>query len=233
MTRTIVITGAAGHLGRAVATEFAARGDRLVLLARTHQAATSATPAGLPPERVLPLGADLLDPHQVSDAVATARLQFGHLDVLVNAAGGFAMGDPVHAMDDRAWDRLFDLNVRSLRHVVAAVVPAMLTQGGGCIVNVGAAGARQGLALMGAYAASKDAVARITESMSAELRDHGVRVNAVLPSVIDTPDNRAAMPQADPARWVTPADLAAVIGFLASDAARAVHGACLPVTGRV
>jgi len=108
----------------------------------------------------------------------------------------------------------------------------MLNQGSGCIVNVGAAGARQGQALMGAYAASKDAVARLTESLSAELRDQGIRVNAVLPSTLDTPDNRAAMPDADPTRWVTPVDLASVIGFLASDAARAVHGVCLPVTGR-
>jgi len=232
MPRTVLITGAAGHLGRAVAAHFAAQGDRLALLARTTGAAQAALPAGLPGSRGLPLGADLRERHQVQDAVATALLEFGRIDVLVNAAGGFAMGTPVHATDDSAWERLFDLNVRSLRHAVAAVVPAMLNQGSGCIVNVGAAGARQGQALMGAYAASKDAVARLTESLSAELRDQGIRVNAVLPSTLDTPDNRAAMPDADPTRWVTPVDLASVIGFLASDAARAVHGVCLPVTGR-
>lgn len=231
MPRTILITGAAGHLGRAVAAHFAAQGDRLALLARTTSAAEAAIPAARAGASCLPLGADLRERRQVQDAVATALLEFGRIDVLVNAAGGFAMGTPVHAMDDNAWDRLFDLNVGSLRHTVAAVVPAMLDQGSGCIVNVGAAGARQGQALMGAYVASKDAVARLTESMSAELRDQGIRINAVLPSTLDTPDNRAAMPNADPARWVKPADLAAVIGFLASDAARAIHGACLPVTG--
>jgi NAD(P)-dependent dehydrogenase (short-subunit alcohol dehydrogenase family) len=124
-----------------------------------------------------------------------------------------------------------DLNARSILHTARAVVPHMLAAGQGCIVNVGAAGAARGGAAMGAYAASKSAVARLTESMSAELRERGVRVNCVLPTIIDTPENRAAMPKANPALWVAPADLANVIAFLASDAARAVHGASIPVAG--
>ena len=112
-----------------------------------------------------------------------------------------------------------------------AVVPGMIERGGGKIVNVGAFSAQKGQALMGAYGAAKGAVIRLTESMAAELRDKNINVNCVLPSIIDTPENRAAMPDADPARWVAAEDLANVIAFLASDAARAVHDAALPVTG--
>jgi NAD(P)-dependent dehydrogenase (short-subunit alcohol dehydrogenase family) len=111
------------------------------------------------------------------------------------------------------------------------VVPGMLARGSGKIVNVGSFGALRGTAQMGAYAAAKSEVLRLTESLAAELREHGINVNCVLPSVIDTPENRKAMPQADPAKWVPPAQLAQVIAFLASDAAQAVHGAAVPVVG--
>jgi NAD(P)-dependent dehydrogenase (short-subunit alcohol dehydrogenase family) len=151
--------------------------------------------------------------------------------VLCNLAGGFRMGEAVHETSARTWDVLMDLNARTVLHMAHAVVPGMLAAGGGRIVNVGAFAAREGAARMGAYVASKAAVIRLTESMAAELREHGVNVNCVLPTIIDTPDNRAAMPGADPARWVAPTDLAAVIVFLASDAARAIHGAAVPVTG--
>ena len=114
---------------------------------------------------------------------------------------------------------------------VHSVVPHMLEQGGGKIVNVGAYSAQKGVAQMGAYVAAKSAVIRLTESMAAELRDKNINVNCVLPTIIDTPENRAAMPKADPSRWVAPRDLANVIAFLASDAARAIHGAAVPVTG--
>jgi NAD(P)-dependent dehydrogenase (short-subunit alcohol dehydrogenase family) len=144
------------------------------------------------------------------------------------------MGQGVHQPGfAAALDQMLDLNLRTVVHSLAAVVPAMLAQGGGVVVNVGAASAGQGAAHMGAYAASKSALARLTESLAAELKGQGVRVNAVLPSIIDTPANRAAMPDADHNRWVAPDALADVIGFLASPAARAVHGACLPVAGLV
>src|SRR5687768_2548960 len=111
------------------------------------------------------------------------------------------------------------------------MVPAMLKAGGGKIVNIGAFAAQRGAVNMGAYVASKSAVIRITETMAAELREKNINVNCVLPTIIDTPDNRSAMPQGDPRRWVSTQDLAAVIVFLASDAARAIHGAAIPVTG--
>lgn len=116
-------------------------------------------------------------------------------------------------------------------HATRAVVPAMLKAGGGKIVNIGAYAAHKGAARMGAYVASKSAVIRLTETMATELREHNINVNCVLPTVLDTPENRAAMPEADPKRWVAPQDLAEVIVFLAADAARAIHGAALPVTG--
>lgn len=177
------------------------------------------------------LACDLLDGAQVQAAVDGAIEHFGGIDVLCNIAGGFRMGEAVHETSDATWDALFDLNGRTLLHAVRAVVPAMQRRGGGKVINVGAASALRGLAQMGAYTASKAVVIRLTEAMAAELRDQGINVNCVMPSIIDTPDNRVAMPEADPGRWVAPVDLASVIRFLASDAARAVHGASIPVTG--
>lgn len=228
--RVVLITGSAGQLGQAVTAHFAAQGARLALLdcegpalqvlAKRHRGA-------------LALPADLLDAAAVGVAVAAAMRAFGRIDAAVHLAGGFAMGEAVHETRHETWQQMLDLNVNTMLHSAAAVVPLMRAQGGGAIVNVGAAAALRGGAQMGAYAASKSALMRFTESMSAELRDDGIRVNAVLPSIIDTPANRAAMPEADPKRWVAPEALAAVIGFLAGDDARAVHGACIPVTGLV
>jgi NAD(P)-dependent dehydrogenase (short-subunit alcohol dehydrogenase family) len=228
--RTVMITGATGHLGRAVAETFAAQGAALVLLGRRADGLRRAFGAPGPGRLLLPT--DLLDRPQVAAAVQAGVERFGRIDVLCNLAGGFRMGEPVHETGD-AWDAMHDLNVRTLLNMVHAVVPHMLEQGHGWIVNVGAHGALRGEALKGAYGASKASVIRLTEAMAAELRDRGIHVNCVLPTILDTPDNRAAMPDADPARWVAPRDLAAVIAFLASDAARAVHGAALPVTGLV
>ena len=164
-------------------------------------------------------------------ALGKAFERFGRIDVLCNIAGGFRMGAPVHQTQDADWDFLFDVNARSVLYMARAVVPLMLEAGAGKIVNVGAYSAQRGLARMGAYCAAKDAVIRLTEAMAAELREKNINVNCVLPTIIDTPENRAAMPNADPSRWVAPEDLANVIAFLASDGARAIHGAALPVTG--
>ena len=227
-TRTVLVTGAAGHLGRAVAEAFARRGANLALIGRRESLEQA---FGSEDATRVFASADLLDRPQVEAVVATALARFGRIDVLCNIAGGFRMGDPVHATKDEDWNFLFDVNLRTMLNAVRAVVPAMLARGGGKIVNVAAAAAQKGGARMGAYAASKAGVVRLTEAMAAELRDRNVNVNCVLPTIIDTPDNRAAMPDADPARWVAPAELANVIVFLASDEARAIHGAALPVTG--
>ena len=223
---TVMVTGAAGNLGRAVVDAFAGRGANLVLLVRDLAQASSAL--GPETKRQMFVKADLLDADQVSDAAAKAVERFGSIDVLCNLAGGFRMGSPVHETTDRDWDFLLDINARTLLHMARAVVPHMMKRGGK-IVNIGANAALKGSAEMGAYVASKSAVIRLTESMAAELRAHGINVNCVLPTTIDTPENRKAMPDADPKKWVAPEDLANVIVFLASPAAKAIHGAAIPV----
>lgn len=227
--KTVLITGAAGNLGAAVAELLSARGAHLVLLDLRREGLEQRY--GQTADRHMLLPVNLLESADVQAAVLAAQQRFGRIDVLCNLAGGFRMGPPVHATQDRDWDFLMDINVRTLLNMVRAVVPGMLAAGGGSIVNVGAQSALRGAAHMGAYCASKSAVIRLTESMAAELREQNIRVNCVLPSIIDTPENRAAMPEADPARWVSPQDLAQAIAFLASDAARAVHGVALPVSG--
>lgn len=225
----VLITGAAGNLGRAVAEVFAERGARLALV--DLHAESLASVFGEAGERRMFVATNLLDSAQ-ADAAAQAVVQrFGRIDALCNLAGGFRMGTPVHGTEAKTWDFLYDLNVRTVQHMAHAVVPQMQKQGNGKIVNIGAFSAQRGLANMGAYIAAKSAVIRLTESMAAELRTQNINVNCVLPTIIDTPANRADMPDANPADWVAPRDLANVIAFLASDAARAVHGAALPVTG--
>ena len=222
--RTVMITGASGNLGRAVAEAFASLGANLALL-DVKRGALQDTQS-----RVF-LEANLLDAQSARTATEQTLQRFGRIDALCNIAGGFRMGAPVHETKDADWDFLFGLNARSVLHMARAVVPHMLSAGSGKIVNIGAFAAQLGAANMGAYVASKSVVIRLTETMAAELREKNINVNCVLPTIIDTPENRAAMPKADPGKWVAPQDLAAVIVFLASDAARAIHGAAIPVTG--
>lgn len=229
VARTVMITGAAGHLGRAVAAAASAEGARLVLVDLRREALEQAY--GPDDEKHLLAPVNLLEQTQVDQVAKQAVERFGRIDVLCNLAGGFRMGETVHETTDVTWDFLHDINARTLLHAVRSVVPHMLAAGGGKIVNVGAYSAQRGLAQMGAYTAAKSTVIRLTEAMAAELREKGINVNCVLPTIIDTPDNRAAMPDADAARWVRPEELAEVIVFLASDAARAVHGAAVPVCG--
>jgi NAD(P)-dependent dehydrogenase (short-subunit alcohol dehydrogenase family) len=226
---TVMITGAAGALGTAVAEAFAGFGANLALVDLQQAQLARAYPQ--PNERQLLLPADLLDAAQVREVAAKAVQRFQCIDVLCNIAGGFRMGPAVHETSDEDWQFLFDINVRTMLNAVRAVAPRMIEQGGGSIINVGANSALKGIAQMGAYCAAKSAVIRLTEAMSAELREKNINVNSVLPSIIDTPANRAAMPAADASRWVAPQALASAIVFLASDAARAMHGVAMPVTG--
>ena len=227
--RSIIITGAAGNLGRAIADAFQKQGSALALI-DTDGPRLKALYGADSKERML-LTVDLRSSAAVEEAVASIARNFGGVDVLCNIAGGFAMGPAVHEMGDELWKHMLDLNVSTVIATARAVVPRMLTGGGGKIVNVAAGAALAGRAGMGAYSAAKSAVMRLTESMAAELREKNINVNCVLPSIIDTPQNRAAMPDADPKRWVAPQALADVISFLASDAARAIHGAGVPVVG--
>ena len=225
----VFVAGAAGNLGRAVARAFAARGAKLFLVDQRQELLAKAF--GGENERQGFGATDLLDQSQTDLTAKRAIERFGSIDVLCNLTGGFRMGETVHETSDATWEFLLDINARTLLGAVRAVVPHMIAAGGGRIVNVGASSAQKGIGEMGAYCAAKSAVIRLTEAMSAELRDHGINVNCVMPSTLDTPENRAAMPGADPGRWVPPDALADVIVFLASKAARAVHGAAVPVTG--
>ncbi len=228
--QTIVVTGAGGNLGRAVAAAFAQAGANLVLVDLHRESLEKSY--GAENAQQLFAAANLLDQDQVAAMAAMAIERYGRIDVLCNIAGGFRMGQAVHETSDKDWNFLFDVNARSLLHAVRTVVPHMKANGRGKIISVAANAALKGVAQMGAYCAAKDVVIRLTEAMAAELRDSNINVNCVLPSIIDTPENRAAMPDADANRWVAPEALADVIRFLASEEARAIHGAALPVTGR-
>lgn len=216
--KVVVVTGAAGALGAAVANEFAHQGARLALVDVVAIAPPHAAFVG-----------DLTDAPTAQRIVAEITAKFGRIDVLANVAGGFAMGDAVHETSDATWQFMFDLNVKTMLNMVRATVPTMLAAGGGKIVNVGARAGLKGVGRMGAYCASKAVVIRLTESLADELKGRGINVNCVLPSIIDTARNRQDMPSADPSLWVKPADLARAIAYLASDAARAIHGVALPV----
>ena len=228
---TVVITGAAGNLGRAVAQAFAAQGANLVLV-DLHRDTLEKAFGGEAAQRLF-APANLLDPADAAKVVDAAVQRFGRVDALCNLAGGFRMGERAHETTRETWNLLFDLNVGTLMNMAHAAVPAMLRAGRGKIVNVGAYSAQKGAAQMGSYIAAKSAVIRLTETMAAELREQGINVNCVLPTIIDTPQNRADMPDADFTRWVQPREIAEVIAFLLGAQAQAVTGASIPVNGRV
>jgi NAD(P)-dependent dehydrogenase (short-subunit alcohol dehydrogenase family) len=228
----ILITGAAGNLGTAVVRAFAQTGARLALAERHPERMEAvAREAGLSAEQVLITPVDITDTASVAAWAEAVRARWGRVDGLINVAGAFKAGKPVHEMDEADWDFMHAINAKAAFLTCRAVVPLMLENGGGKIVNVSARAGLVGGKNSAAYGASKAAVLRLTESLSAELREKNINVNAVLPSIIDTPQNRAAMPTADAAKWVTPEDLANVIVFLTSEQARAIHGALIPVYG--
>lgn len=226
----VAITGAAGTLGQAVAKAFSKRGANCLLIDRNADLLRTIYGEGQQ-DKIFAL--DLMNRDDLVAAVKKYETRFGPTDILCNLAGGFSMGSPVHATSPGELNDMFDVNTRSIFNTAHAIVPSMLARGGGRIVNVAATAGLRGGANMSAYAVSKSAVIRITESMSAELRERNINVNCVLPSIIDTPANRAAMPNEDPKRWVSPDALADVILFLSSPAARAIHGAAIPVVGMV
>jgi NAD(P)-dependent dehydrogenase (short-subunit alcohol dehydrogenase family) len=214
--RRFIVTGAHGALGSAVVSAVGGFGGEAFCL--------DVTPGSNGDCQV-----DLTNWAETKACIAS----LGEIDGVFNIAGGFAMGATVWDESDEQWEKMFALNVSTLRNVVRAVVPALLQKRRGSIVNVGAAAAASGVARMGSYCASKSVVMRLTESLSAELKDKGINVNGVLPSIIDTPQNRESMPGADFFQWVKVDDLARIMCFLASDAAKPIHGALIPVCGQV
>jgi 3-oxoacyl-[acyl-carrier protein] reductase len=223
--KVIVVTGALGALGQVFVEEALARGARVAAV--DHSAAKAPATA----KRLELGGVDLTDAAQAKKAIDAAASHFGRLDALVNIAGGFVY-EMVGEGDPKSWQRMYALNVLTALNASQSAIPHLTASGSGRIVNIGAMGALQAGAGMGPYAASKAGVHRLTETMAAEFKGK-ITVNAVLPSTIDTPTNRRDMPKADFNKWVRPQELADVILFLVSDAASAVTGALLPVTGRV
>jgi NAD(P)-dependent dehydrogenase (short-subunit alcohol dehydrogenase family) len=230
--RVALITGAGGNLGRAVAQAFARDGASLAL-ADLKESALHETEAGLGVGiRSLSVPADLTRTDAVTEMAQRVFAHFKRVDILANIAGGFVMGPPLHETEDKDWDFMMNLNARSVFNCARAIIPRMLEQGRGRIVNISARAAEQGKARMAPYCASKAAVITLTESLAAEHKFNNINVNCVLPGTIDTPQNRDAMPDADYSNWVPPEALADVVLFLASDAARCVTGASIPVYGR-
>ena len=222
----IAVTGGFGALGTALGEVLLQAGAHVALIGRGQP------PSGLS-SAVLALGSvDLGDAAAARAAMDQAAQRFGRLDGLVNVAGGFQW-EKIEGGAIDTWDQMFAINVRTAVLASQAALPHLLARGRGRIVNVGAAAAGQAALGMGAYAAAKSGVARLTEAMAEEFKDRGITVNAVLPSILDTPANRADMPKADPARWVRPEALARVVSFLLSDDGAPVTGALIPVKGRV
>ena len=227
--KVVAVTGGFGQLGLAVVQAAHEAGARVAALGR------SASPAQVkaPGVSLALVHVDVADPAAASRALDEVAAKLGRLDALVNVAGTFR-SEKLSEGGVEIWDLLYRVNLRSAVSASRAALPHLLRSGGGRIVNVGAgAAAAKAAAGMGAYTASKAGVAKLTEALADELKDRGVTVNAVLPSIIDTPANRADMPNADFSRWVAPRDIASVIVFLLSDGARAVTGALIPVSGRV
>ena len=226
--KVVMITGAAGNVGRATGEAFRYLGAHLALVGRNRGQLEWIWPAT---EGILLLAADLTNATEVAATVEEAISHYGRIDILANIAGGFAMGPPIHETSVEAWDAMLNINARSAFLMSRAVIPHMRSQGSGKIINVAARAALTGKANMGPYCAAKSAVITLTETLAAENRSHGINVNCILPGTIDTTENREAMPNADFSKWVPPIALADVILFLSSDASRAVHGIALPVYG--
>lgn len=228
-SQVVVITGGFGALGRAVAATFIEKGARVALLDVAANA-----PDDLKKQygeaHLLLGGVDVAEPAGAKQAIDNVVQRFGTLDVLVNIAGGFVW-QTIKDGSVAEWDDMYRMNVRTTLCMSQAALPHLLKRGhGGRIINVGANAASKAAMGMGSYTAAKSGVLRLTESLAEEVKSAGITVNAVLPSVIDTPRNRADMPNEDFKQWVLPSALARVIAFLASAEAQAITGAGVPVT---
>lgn len=228
-----VVTGGAGNLGQAVVRAFHAAGARVAVVVRKPQDAVEVFGEDLPESDTCAyFAADLADEGSVTAVARDIARRFGRIDILVNTAGGIRAGTPIHETPVDVWDFMMGLNARTVFLASRAVIPHMLERRSGRIISVSARAALKGSPRHGAYNASKMAVIRLTETMAAELRHHGITANCILPGTIDTPANRAETPDADFTKWVRPESMAQVILFLASDSAADINGAAIPVYGR-
>lgn len=230
--KTVLVAGGTGGLGRAVTLAFLDHAATVLVTYRRHEEFASLERVAEEKAGTLfGFSADVTDPAATQSLVTDLVSRFSRIDALVNCIGGYAGGTPAWQQDDDTWNRMLALNLRAANSLFRAVVPVMLAQHAGTIVQVNAKAALDHGAGAASYSASKAALLALTGSLANDLKGTGVRVNSILPSIIDTPANRQAMPKADFQTWPKPEDLASVILFLSSDAARAIHGANIPVYG--
>lgn len=227
-----IVTGGTGGLGGAVVMALLEAGAHVAV---PHHHAGDLTKlrthAGIAEDALLEgMPLDLTDELAVAGSYAALAETHGGIDILVNVAGGFAGGEPVHTSGWDLWQQQLDINLKTAVVSCQAAIPHMLANGG-AIVNVSSRTAVQSGAYVAAYGASKRAVLQLTEALAVELRDKRITANAILPSVIDTPANRASNPKADYSRWVQPAEIARVVLFLVGPDARIISGAAIPVYG--
>ncbi|HVN07764.1 MAG TPA: SDR family NAD(P)-dependent oxidoreductase [Patescibacteria group bacterium] len=230
--RVVLVAGGTGGLGRAVCLAFLEQNARVIATYRREdEFRTLKSAAGARASSLEGSSLDVTDETAVTALIDSVVSTRGRLDVLVNAVGGYAGGSKLWELDTKVFDQMLSLNLRSGYALARAAVRVMLKQGSGAIVNVAAKAAFDHGAGAAAYAASKAAAVALMDSLAADLKGTGIRVNSVLPSIIDTEANRRAMPHADFSRWPKPEDIARVILYLSSDAASVVHGAAVPVYG--
>src|ERR1043166_5121121 len=223
-----VITGAVGNLGTATARLFQQAGAKTVLVDRSPDRVREAfKDIADSRDHWLAGGIDLSDATSLGKLIEQTLAKFSRVDALVHTVGAWRGGKPVHEADLADWDFLFNVNLRTTLLCCRAVIPQMLKQRSGKIINVASRDGLRGSAGYAAYSASKSAVLRLTESLADELKTSNINVNCIMPGTIDTPQNRAAIPNVDFSKWVEPAAIADVIAFLSSDAARAINGAAL------
>lgn len=230
--KIIVVTGAAGHLGQAVTRAYLQAGGSVCALDHRQGRLSDIFRNDNQNGRLhFYEGIDSLDRDGLMALSERIQKEVGEVSILVHTVGGYASWEQVHQMSPDVWQKMMNLNVVSFLNASAAFVPCILATGEGKIIAIGAKAALAGGANAGAYAASKAALLRLIESMAAELKPHNVQVNCIIPSIIDTPDNRQAKPKADFSKWVSPEEISEVILFLTSPAADIITGTAIPVFG--
>jgi NAD(P)-dependent dehydrogenase (short-subunit alcohol dehydrogenase family) len=230
--KVVLVAGGTGGLGRAVSLAFLDEDYKVaVTYQRREEWEALQAAAGAKKSELQGFSLDVTEETGVKNLVASVVAKYGRLDALVNTVGGYVGGIKLWELEVGVFDKMLALNLRSGFVLCRAAVPVMLRQGAGAIVNVAAKAAFDHAAGACAYAASKAAALAMIDSLAADLKDSGVRVNSILPSIIDTEANRKAMPGSDFAKWPKPEDIARVILFLCSEDAKVVHGAAVPVYG--
>lgn len=223
--KVVIVTGASGGLGSAVTEAFLQAGARVAGVARSIKQADSAG------DRFLAFAAELSNIEQARAVASSVLAKWGRVDVLVHLVGGFEGGHSIAESDDAALDRMIGINVKPAYSMLRAVLPVMREQGSGALLAIGARTAVEPVAGLGVYSASKAALVSLIRTVALENKDRGISANAILPGTMDTPANRAAMPGADPSKWVQPSQVAALLVHLASNEASQISGAVIPIYG--